>query len=101
MNFAVKIFEGFAPMPNHRARKCRQSFCRNFDRPRNEKLMVRQRHWGTSNARSGTSNSESVSPGRDAWICGGKSVSRQAKNEKFSKGRSTRVFRIRERGKGK
>ena len=40
MNFAIKIFEGFAAMPDHRARKGSQRFFRNFDWAGNEKLVV-------------------------------------------------------------
>lgn len=41
MNFAIKIFEGFAAMPDHRPRKRSHGFLRNFDRAGNEKLIVR------------------------------------------------------------
>ena len=42
MNFAVKIFEAFAAMTDHRPSESGQRFRRNFDRPGNEKLIVRR-----------------------------------------------------------
>jgi hypothetical protein len=48
MNHAVKVFKIFASMPNHRARKRRPRFVRDFDRTGNEKLVVRI-HGQTSN----------------------------------------------------
>jgi hypothetical protein len=40
MNFAVKVFKGFAAMPDHRTGEGGPRFFRNFDRPGNEKLVV-------------------------------------------------------------
>ena len=40
MNLAVKIFESFAAMADHRTGKGGQRFFRNFDRAGNEKLVV-------------------------------------------------------------
>ena len=42
MNFAVKIFKGFAAMPDHRTGEGGQRFFRNFDRTGNEKFIVRR-----------------------------------------------------------
>jgi hypothetical protein len=42
MNVAVEIFECLAAMTNDRSRECCQSFRRNFDRPGNEKFIVRR-----------------------------------------------------------
>src|SRR5262249_36493012 len=48
MNVAVKIPEIFAAMANQRTRKRRPGFFRNFNGPRDEKLIVRM-HAATSN----------------------------------------------------
>src|SRR4051812_32043731 len=40
MNVAVEIFEIFAAMADHRSRKSRHRFRRNFDRAGSEKLVV-------------------------------------------------------------
>jgi len=40
MNFAIKIFEGFAAVPDHRSRKRSHGSLRNFDWTGNEKLVV-------------------------------------------------------------
>src|SRR5689334_7137931 len=40
MNFAIKIFEGFAAMPDHWSRKRSHGFFRNFDWAGNEKFLV-------------------------------------------------------------
>ena len=40
MNCAIKIFERFAAMPDHRTGKRGHCFLRNFDRAGNEKLVV-------------------------------------------------------------
>src|SRR5438045_2137066 len=41
MGPAVKIFEGLAAMPDHRARESGHCFWRNFDRAGDEELVVR------------------------------------------------------------
>ena len=59
MNVAVKIFKIFAAVSDHRSRERGQCLWRNFDRPRDEKLVVRS-HAQTLTARRLFSNETDV-----------------------------------------
>jgi hypothetical protein len=57
MNLAIKISEIFAAMSNQWTRKRCPGFFRNFNRTRNEKLVVPS-HAETSNVQRSTSNAQ-------------------------------------------
>ena len=64
MNVAVKIFKIFAAVSDHRSRERGQCLWRNFDRPRDEKLVVRS-HAQTLIARRLFSNETDVTAALD------------------------------------